>query len=86
MFDRLWTWAVPLAMAGVVFAFVLSTTPPGWRAIPDVLVGSVRGPNADAAAYALGAAASLALGVLVVAALATLLVRRLSQRVRQRGH
>ena len=61
MFRRRWSWAVPLGAAGAVFAFVLLTTPPGFKAITDVLFGSPRGVNADAAAYALGAAGSLAL-------------------------
>jgi len=54
-------WAGPLLVALVVFVFVLSSTPPGFGAIPDELLGLARGPNLDAAAYALGAASSLAL-------------------------
>lgn len=83
MLDKPWTWLVPLVSAASVFGFVLSTTPPGWRAIPDVLLGSVRGPNADAAAYALGAAASLALVALVVTTCAALLVRLSTRRLRR---
>jgi hypothetical protein len=44
----------------------LLTTPPGFRAISDILLGSPRGPSADAAAYALGAAGSLALLTLLI--------------------
>ena len=62
-------WPVPLIVAAVVFTFVMATTPPGFRAITDIMFGSPRGINADAAAYALGAAASLALLALLVAAL-----------------
>jgi hypothetical protein len=64
-----WTtswWLAPLAGGVAVFATVLLVTPPGFAAIGDVLFSSARGPNADGAAYALGAAASLALGALVV--------------------
>ena len=68
MFAARWSWLVPLAGAAIVFAAVLVTTPPGFRAVSDVLVGSPRGPNADAAAYALGAAASLGLVTLMLIA------------------
>ena len=61
----MWTWLVPLIGAAAVFTGVLLATPPGFRAISDVVLGSPRGPLADAAAYALGAAASLALVVLI---------------------
>jgi hypothetical protein len=66
MFGSIWSWLVPIASAAVVFAAVLLTTPPGFRAISDILLGSPRGPSADAAAYALGAAGSLALLTLLV--------------------
>ncbi len=59
-------WLVPLGAALAVFAAVLLTTPPGFGAVGDVLFGSVRGPNAEAAAYAVGAAASLALVTLLL--------------------
>ena len=59
-------WLVPLVGALAVFCGVLLITPPGFRTITDVLFGSPRGPNADAAAFALGAAASLALVALLV--------------------
>ena len=65
MFGSTWSWLAPIASAAVVFAAVLLTTPPGFRAISDILLGSPRGPNADAAAYALGAAGSLALVTLL---------------------
>jgi hypothetical protein len=65
MFHTRWTWVTPLVGAAAVFSAVLLTTPPGLRAVSDVLLGSVRGANADAAAYALGAAGSLALLVLL---------------------
>jgi hypothetical protein len=55
--------------AVAVFGGVLWTTPPGFGAIVDVLLGSVRGATADAAAYALGSAGSLALVTLLVVAL-----------------
>ncbi len=59
-------WLVPLAGATLVFVYVLLTTPPGFEAVGEVLVGTARGPLAEAAAYAVGAAASLALIVLLV--------------------
>lgn len=68
MFEAAWSWVVPLAGAAAVFAFVLLTTPPGFLAIRDMLLVSGRGPVADAAAYALGAAATLALVTLLVLA------------------
>ena len=66
MFCSTWSWLVPIASAAVVFAAVLLSTPPGFRAISDILLGSPRGPSADAAAYALGAAGSLALLTLLL--------------------
>jgi hypothetical protein len=66
MFGSAWSWVVPLVAAAGVFASVLWTTPPGFGVIPQVLADSPRGPNADAAAYALGAAASLALVTLLL--------------------
>lgn len=57
---------MPIVAALAVFAMVLLTTPPGFGAIADILLGSPRGPSADAAAYALGAAGSLALLTLLV--------------------
>jgi hypothetical protein len=68
MFGSAWSWLMPLVGAAAVFAGVLWTTPPGFRAIVDVLVGSPRGPGADADAYALGSASSLALLALLVMA------------------
>jgi hypothetical protein len=68
MFSSWWSWVVPLACAAAAFAGVLLTTPPGFRAVADVLLGSPRGANADAAAYALAAAGSLALVTLLVLA------------------
>jgi hypothetical protein len=71
---------VPLLAAAAVFAFVLVTTPPGLSAVYDVMFISSSGPLADAAAYALGAAASLALLTLLVLAAAcgalSMLLRR----------
>jgi hypothetical protein len=72
-------WALPLLVALAVFAGVLLVTPPGFWALPDVLLGWQRGPGLDAAAYALGAAAGLALVslALIAAALAVIdLLRR----------
>lgn len=66
MFGSTWSWLAPIALAAVVFAAVLLTTPPGVRAISDIVLGSPRGPSADAAAYALGAAGSLALLTLLL--------------------
>jgi len=66
MFCATWSWLVPIAGAAIVFAAVLLTTPPGFRAIGDIVLGTPRGPSADAAAYALGAAGSLALLTLLV--------------------
>jgi hypothetical protein len=66
MFVATWSWLVPLVGASLVFCWVLLTTPPGFGAFGDVILFAPRGPTADAAAYALGAAASLALMTLVV--------------------
>ena len=79
-----WTWVLPLLVAAAVFTGVLLTTPPGFTALTDVLFGQPRGPNAEAAAYALGAAGSLALiGLLASGGLCWLLgrlrLRRLSR-------
>ena len=63
-----WSWLVPVVGAGLVFASVLVTTPPGFGAIGTVVFGSPRGATADAAAYAIGAAASLALVALLALA------------------
>jgi hypothetical protein len=82
MFRSTWSWTVPLLAAGGVFLAVLLTTPPGPRAIPDVLLGSLRGPNADAAAYALGAAGSLALLTLLALAVVCGAIDRLDKRSR----
>jgi hypothetical protein len=68
MFGSAWSWVVPVLGAALVFAGVLLTTPPGFGAIGLVLFGSPRGALADAAAYAIGAAATLALGALLVLA------------------
>jgi hypothetical protein len=72
-----WSWwrtVVPLLAALAVFSLVLLSTPPGFAAISEVLFTSPRGASADAAAYALGAAASLALVALLgVAALCTVI-------------
>ena len=68
LFESTWSWVVPLAATAAVFAGVLVTTPPGFRSLYDLALGTVRGPSADAALYAVGAAASLALVALVVLA------------------
>ena len=65
MFKLLWSWLLPLVAGVVVFAFVLMTTPPGFVSLAYVFVGGARGATADAAAYAVGAAASLSLIVLL---------------------
>jgi hypothetical protein len=80
MFRSPLSWLVPLIGAGAVFVFVLLTTPPGFGALSDVLVGSARGPNADAGAYTLGAASSLALLTLVVLSALTGLLDLLRRR------
>jgi hypothetical protein len=59
-----WTWIVPIVASLLVFVAVLLTTPPGFAALGGLFLGPLRGIDADAAAYALGAAASLALVVL----------------------
>jgi len=74
-------WAVPLLVALVVFVGVLLVTPPGFRALPDELLGTSRGPGLDAAAYALGAASGLAL-VSLALVVAALVVIDLLRRVR----
>ena len=81
MFAARWSWIVPLAGAALVFAGVLASTPPGFGAIGDLVFIAPRGPAGDAAAYALGAAASLALVVLIALGVACgvldLLLRKL---------
>jgi hypothetical protein len=57
---------VCLLLAGLVFAGVLLSTPPGLVSLPDLVLGPARGARGAAEAYAVGAAASLALAVLVV--------------------
>jgi hypothetical protein len=71
---------VPLAGAAAVFAGVLLVTPPGFQALSDVLFGLPRGPNAEAAAYALGAAGSLALVALLVLSVACWLLDLVMRR------
>jgi hypothetical protein len=61
---------VPLVGAALAFSSVLLTTPPGFKALADLIVTAGAGPTADAAAYAVAAAASLALLTLVVLAAA----------------
>jgi hypothetical protein len=65
MFTAVWSWIVPLLGAAAAFVGVLLTTPPGLRALSDVVLSAPRGASADAAAYALGAAGGLALLSLV---------------------
>jgi hypothetical protein len=81
LFAPVWSWSVPLVGCAAVFVFVLLTTPPGFAAIGEVVFVSARGPLADAASYALGAAASLALVTLLalaaICAVLALLIRRL---------
>ena len=60
-----WTWIVPIVASGLVFGAVLLTRPPGFGALGGLFLGPLRVIEADAAAYALGAAASLALVVLL---------------------
>ena len=75
-----WPWLIPVVCALAVFAAVLATTPPGFRALTDVAFTLPRGANAEAAAYALGAASSLGLltlvGVAVVCGAIAILLRR----------
>ena len=71
---------MPFLGAALVFVAVLVTTPPGLGAIGAVLFGSPRGATADAAAYAIGAAASLGLLALVVLAVVTRTIEALAGR------
>jgi hypothetical protein len=57
---------VPLVGAALVFSAVLLTTPPGFKALADLVITAGAGPTSDAAAYAVAAAASLALVTLLV--------------------
>lgn len=66
MFRSTWSWVVPLVAAALAVTFVLASTPPGFTAVGDVVFGTPRGMAADAAAYALGSAASLGLLMLIV--------------------
>ena len=71
-----WPALLALLVALLVFCAVLLVTPPGFVAFVDLLIGPARGPRGLAAAYAVGAAASLALvSLLVVAALLSVLER-----------
>jgi hypothetical protein len=80
MFTAAWSWLVPVLGAAAVFVAVLLTTPPGLRALSDVVLSAPRGASADAAAYALGAAGGLAfltlVGLAVVCGVLDLVVRR----------
>jgi hypothetical protein len=69
VFRGTWSWLVPLVGALAVFSAILLSTPPGFSAIPQVLFFASRGPNTDAAAYALGAASAFGLVALVGLAL-----------------
>jgi hypothetical protein len=69
MFRARWSWVLPLFAALGVFGGVLVVTPPGFGAISGTLFSAVRGVPADAAAYALGTAASLGLVALLGAAI-----------------
>jgi hypothetical protein len=80
VFRTVWSWALPVLGAALVFVAVLVTTPPGFGAIGAVLFGSPRGVIADAAAYAIGAAASLGLLALVVLAAVTRTIEALAGR------
>ena len=79
----MWTWLVPLVAALAVFSAVLLTTPPGFGAVAEVLLGPARDARAEGAAYAVGAAGSLALLALLatwaVCALLDAVVRRRGQ-------
>jgi hypothetical protein len=80
VFAAAWSWIVPLLGAAAVFVGVLLTTPPGLRALSDVVLSAPRGASADAAAYALGAAGGLAflslVGLAVACGVLDLLLRR----------
>jgi hypothetical protein len=75
-----WQWLVPLAAALLIFCGVLLSTPPGFAALPSVLLNTARGQNAEAAAYALGAAATLALTVLIALSGACFVIGLLRRR------
>jgi len=75
-----WTWILPLLAGTLVFSAVLISTPPGFAALSDVLFGQPRGPNAEAAAYALGAAGTLGLVALLALAAVCWLAARLIRR------
>jgi hypothetical protein len=70
MFVSSWSWIVPLLGAALVFVGVLLTTPPGFGGVGNLVFFAPRGPSADAAAYAIGAAASLALATLIILGIA----------------
>jgi hypothetical protein len=77
-----WTWLAPLVAGLVVFTVVLLVTPPGFASLGDVVLGPPRGPRAEAAAYAVGAAASLAVFVLGLVWLACALLDAVVRRRR----
>ena len=76
----MWRTLVPLLITAAVFCAVLLSTPPGFGSLSDVLIGTARGPNAEAAAYALGAAASLALLALLASAAVCFVIDLLRSR------
>jgi hypothetical protein len=84
MFRATWTWVLPVLGAAAVFGAVLSTTPPGFATISEVLFGLPRGATADAAAYALGSAGSLALVALLVLAAGCELFAFVMRRFREK--
>ncbi len=64
-----WPPLVALAVALVVFAVVLRSTPAGLSAVPRFFLGQTSGLGGLPAAYALGAASVLALLALLVVGL-----------------
>ena len=75
-----WPALLAVLIAALVFAGVLLVTPPGFAAFVDLLIGPARGARGLAAAYALGAAASLALVSLLLVALLLTVVERVRRR------
>jgi hypothetical protein len=78
-----WPVIAILVVAGLVFAAVLLTTPPGFVSLSDLVLGPARGIRGAAEAYAVGAAASLSLLTLVVGAGLTVVWKLVAGRLRE---
>ncbi len=76
---------IAVLLALVVFGAVLAVTPPGARALYDLLLRPTDDTVTLRASYAVGAAAFLALLTLVLSATVLALAEILAPRLRRRG-